>query len=66
MNGRATVEKFKETFPQWADQIVKWTPNKDDSVKIELKNRKFYIFTCENDGSIRLESVRQYKKRTGE
>lgn len=55
------VNRFCAIFPMWANHIVKWTPNKDGSVKIELTGKQFFIFTYADDHTWRLETVRMHK-----
>lgn len=59
---RSELEHFKATFPMWKDRIVGWTPNKDGSIKVELSEKIFYVFTYSDDHTWRLETVRMYKK----
>ena len=42
---RTAIERFKEVFPEWGNRIVKWTPNKDGCIRVELEGKKFFIFT---------------------
>lgn len=56
------LKRFQELFPMWKDDIVKWTPNKDGTVKIELSGKRFLIFSYWGDRSWRLETVRSYQR----
>lgn len=56
------VNRFCVIFPNWAESIEKWTPNKDGSVKIELLGHRFFIFTYKDDRTWRLETVRMHKE----
>lgn len=59
---RSDIEKFKAVFPAWAQEIVKWTPEKSGSVKVELTGKRFFIFTYVDDLVWRLETIRMNKK----
>lgn len=56
------IMRFKQVFPYWAADIVKWTPNKDGSMRIELTEKRFLIFTYVDDPTWKLETVRMHKK----
>lgn len=56
------ILKFKSVFPQWAEEIVKWTPDKNGCIKVELTGKRFFIFTYADDLTWRLETVRMSKK----
>ena len=56
------LEKFKECFPCWADDIIMYKQNKDGSIKVELKGKRFYVFTYKDDRTMRCETVRSYEK----
>ena len=59
------IDKFIQVFPQWEPQIVKWTPHKDGTLKVELTDKRFFIFTYWDDRTWRLETVRSYEKKVG-
>ena len=56
------IEKFKAVFPNWANEIVKWTPNGDGCMKVELTGKRFFIFTYVDERTWRLETIRMSKK----
>ena len=56
------VERFKQVFPEWGEKIVKWTPNKDGCIRIELEGKRFFIFTYIDDRTWKLETVRMHSK----
>lgn len=56
------IEKFKSAFPSWANDIVKWTPEKNGCIKVELTGKRFYVFTYVDERTWRLETVRMSKK----
>lgn len=56
------IEKFKAVFPNWADELVKWTPNSNGCIKVELTGKRFFIFTYVDDRTWRLETIRMSKK----
>lgn len=62
MAAKDILEKFKQSFPMWADSIVMYKQNRDGSLKIELTGKRFYIFTYTDDKTMRLETVRSYEK----
>ena len=59
------LNRFKQVFPMWADEVTMWTPNKNGSVKLELTGKRFFIFTYADDRTWRLETIRMYKKDGG-
>lgn len=63
-SAQTMLERFKQVFPVWADDIESYTLQKDDTLKVELNGKRFYIFTYVNDVTWKLESVRMYKKAT--
>ena len=60
--GANDILKFKSVFPQWAEEIVKWTPEKNGCIKVELTGKRFFIFTYVDDLTWRMETVRMNKK----
>ena len=54
------IDKFKTCFPFWADKIVKWTPNKDTTVRVELEGKIFFVFTYIDERTWKLETMRSY------
>lgn len=56
------ILKFKSVFPQLGEEIVKWTPDKNGCIKVELTGKRFFIFTYVDDLTWRLETVRMSKK----
>lgn len=59
---KTALDRFKEVFPEWSQQIVKWTPNKDGCIKIELEGKRFFIFTYVDERTWKLETVRMNVK----
>ena len=45
----------------WANDIVKYTPEKGNWIKIELTGKRFYFFQYENDRTWKMETVRMRK-----
>ena len=58
----AALARFKCIFPQFAGDIVKWTPNKDGSIRVELTGKRFFIFHYVDDRTWCLMSQR-YKTK---
>ena len=59
---KSAVDRFAQVFPEWGKQIVKWTPNKDGCVRIELEDKRFFIFTYMDERTWKLETVRMHSK----
>lgn len=57
------IDKFIQVFPFWEPHIVKWTPHKDGTLKVELTDKRFFIFTYWDERTWRLETVRSYEKK---
>ena len=55
------LRRFKEVFPMWANDIVKYTPEKGNWIKVELTGKRFYFFQYENDRTWKMETVRMRK-----
>jgi hypothetical protein len=60
-SAQAMLERFKQVFPMWADDIVSYTPGKDNWIKVELTGKRFYFFKFINNLTWKLESVRMRK-----
>jgi hypothetical protein len=54
---------FIKVFPQWTDEVVTWTPNKDGSIRVELTGKRFFIFSYWDERTWRLETVRAASRR---
>lgn len=49
--------KFKELFPQHAEQIEMWFPNGKNSVRVRDYNKHDYVFTYHGRNSWSFETV---------
>lgn len=56
------IDRFKAVFPYWANEIVKWTPERNGCVKVELTGKRFFIFTYVDERTWRVETIRMSKK----
>ncbi len=56
------LKRFKEVFPMWANDIVKYTPEKNNVILVELTGKRFYYFQYIDDRTWKTETVRMWKR----
>ena len=56
------IDRFKSVFPQWASEIVNWTPAGHGPIEVELTNKRFFVFTYVSERTWRLETVRSFRR----
>lgn len=54
------IGMFRELFPQFQDEIKLWGPFDKDAIKIETKNKSFYVFTYYNPHDWGLQTYKNY------
>lgn len=62
MTGTLGLQKFKEVFPFWVEDIRLWKLNKDDTIQVELSGKRFFVFTYIDEHTWRIETVRMHKR----
>lgn len=63
MGKELALIRFKTLFPNYSESIVKWTPEKDGSIRIELTEKRFFVFHYIDDRTWKLESLRYHLKK---
>lgn len=61
-SAQAALQKFQNLFSNYASDIVRWTPYKDGSLKIELTQKRFFVFLYLDERTWKLESLRYHLK----
>ena len=57
------LEKFKELFPQYAEQVEMWFPNGKNSIRVRTHERHDYVFTYHAKYCWSLETIDIYVDR---
>ena len=57
------LENFKRLFPNLANDIASWGVGDDNAIRMNMEDKRMFVFTYISDNEWTLETLKAYAKR---